>query len=218
MTAPQRKAIGDAAVMVASADGVISPVEVTTLQRIHALLGLDGASVTSQLHQSLTAPRQMPGEDPVTVLPGSPGAPGFRIPGRPAAGCGLALDDRVIRRTLSDTAAVSALLGDIFVEEPERVPAQPNGSRAAASGPGAPVETVHGLDAPHSALLRRLASQSRISQPNFDELARTLGVMPGGALDVINEAALDALDEPVIEPDGDGEFAVATGLIQELLS
>jgi tellurite resistance protein len=233
LTADQRSRIGEAAVAVASADGVVSPREVTTLQRIYTLLGMDHASVTIHLHQSLTRTRPASGQEPVTVRPASLGLPGYRVPPRlepvaPVPGPGFALDDHVIQQTLRDTAAVTALLGNIFAddEEPglERVPgtavvvATISRSNRQATLNGEAVQSLAGLDIPHSLLLRMLASRSRISQLEFDDFANTVGVMPGGALDVLNEAVLDALDEPIIEPDGEGNLIISTDLIQELLS
>jgi hypothetical protein len=233
LTGTQRASIGEVAVTLASADGVISPKEVTILQRIYSLLGLDAAQVTSQLHQSLTTTRSAPGRDPVTVFPSSPGETGYRIPLRPESAIpptrrGFALDERLIQRKLNDTAAVTALLGSIFVELDDPgtlwvpVASKPvvrasNGQQPATAAAES-VGTIAGLDVPHSALLRTLASRPRISQYEFDELATTIGLMPGGALDVLNEAALDALGDPVIEQDGDGDLIVTTDLVQELLT
>ena len=60
-----------------------------------------------------------------------------------------------------------------------------------------------GLDPSHRPLAEELASRRQWSQEEFDSLATRLGLMPGGALETLNEWAFDTWDEGFIEDDGD---------------
>ena len=112
LTASQRQAIGRFLVAVANADGYISPEEVETLGKLYRLLGLDPADVYSDVHQAAT--------EPVTVQPATSAASGFALPQRKqkAKPAGIRLDPAIVEAKLQETAAVSALLASVFVEEP----------------------------------------------------------------------------------------------------
>lgn len=217
----QREGIGQLLVTVAAADGVISPEEVTSLGKIYTLLGLDPSSVTSRLHVSMTEPAR-PAISPVRVREATPDDAGFAVPppGRhraPASSStGLVLDENVIAAKLEQTAEVSALLRTLFTEDDEAStpPAAPSAADGAiatsgivGSSDGAAAvpasEVIAGLDAATSALLRVLSGRSTWGRAEFDDLATKFGVMPDGAIDMLNEAAIDATGEPVIEGDDD---------------
>lgn len=221
LTNAQREGIGQLLVTVAAADGVISPEEVTTLSKVYALLGLDPSSVTSRLHVSMTEPSR-PATAPVRVREATTEPPGFGVPppGRHRApegrGAGLVLDEDVIAAKLEQTAEVTALLRTLFTEEDAAawVPSAPtaaDGPSAASTSSASPDgesavrldEAIAGLDTATSALLRRLSERSTWSRAEFEELAASFGVMPDGAIDMLNEASIDATGEPVIEGDDD---------------
>jgi hypothetical protein len=61
------------------------------------------------------------------------------------------------------------------------------------------------VDGAHSGLLRALAQRDHWSAAEFAELAAGFGVLPAGALDVLNEAGIDAAGEPVADDDDDGD-------------
>jgi tellurite resistance protein len=223
LTLGQREGIGQLLVTVAAADGVISPEEVTSLTKIYALLELDPASVTSRLHVSMTElPR--PAAGPVRVRQAAQDSPGFRVPARSGDGgslsAGLVLDESVIAAKLEQTAEVTALLRTLFSEDdtPDtssspRPAETAAGARTAATitagttvgdpPPGQEADVIAGLDAATSALLRQLSSRSTWTRQEFDDLAASFGVMPDGAIDMLNEAAIDSTGEPVLEGDDD---------------
>ena len=219
----QREGIGQLLVAVAAADGVISPDEVTSLTKIYTLLGLDPASVTSRLHVSMTEPAR-PATTPVRVREATPHAPGFRVPApdQPGGGAstGLVLDENVIAAKLEQTAQVTALLRTLFTEDDAPDISRPTSAATTSADAGGPPagfgpstangqagvaeeDVIAGLDAATSALLRQLASRSTWTRQEFDDLAASFGVMPDGAIDMLNEAAIDATGEPVIEGDDD---------------
>lgn len=221
LSAAQREGIGQLLVTVAAADGVISPQEVTSLSKIYTLLGLDPATVTSRLHVSMTEPAR-PATGPIRVREAGPESAGFAVPapGRHRAQepgtTGLVLDEDVLAAKLEQTAEVSALLRTLFTEDDEpAAPAQTSPVATTDVTPGvtapspplqAPApsgDVIAGLDAATSDLLRELSSRSTWSRAEFDDLATKYAVMPDGAIDMLNEAAIDATGEPVIEGDDD---------------
>jgi len=203
----QSAAVGDFLLTVAVADGVISPGEVSTLTKIYKLLGLDPQSVPTRLHQWVTADRPAPATQPVTVRPAHAGSDGYAIPAPPPRQpqAGLILDEAAIAAKVAETAQVSALLADIFAEEE---PPAPTNEKLET-------DPVAGLDAAHGALLRALAVRQAWSHAEYIALAQQFGVMPAGALDVLNDAAFEACGEPVAE--GDDEIQLNPEALQELL-
>lgn len=214
LTETQRDAIGDFLTMVAAADGDVSPAEITTLTKIFKLLGLDPASVYSKVHAATTG--SLPATGPVSVRPESPGAPGYAVPPRPTPDVSapgqrgvMRLDEATVAAKLAETATVSALLGSIFADDD-----QPPSTPQPAATPGAPA--VAGLDGPHSALLRVLAGRPTWSRAELEAECAALALLPDGALDTLNEAAYDAVGDPLA--DGDGPIDINPDVAQELLA
>jgi hypothetical protein len=95
-----------------------------------------------------------------------------------------------------ETAEVSALLGDLFEDEPA-VPTQ----EVEPAEPAADAGAIAGLDAPHSQLLRQLAVRPEWTRDEFDTLVESLHLMPAGARDTLNEVAFEMTEEPLLEGD-----------------
>lgn len=215
---PQRESIGNFLTTVATADGVISPAEITTLIKIFRLLRLDPASVYNRVHAvTATSP---PATEPVIVRPGIEGPRGLAVPPRPAgqaatiiATAPLRLDEAAIAAKLAETAAVSALLGSIFAgETPRADPAVP----ATRIGFDAPEPPVAGLDASHSALLRALAGRGSWSRADLESQCAAVALLPDGALDTLNEAAFEAAGDPLAE--GEDPMDINLEVAREMLA
>ena len=194
LSAVQRRAVADFLTAVAAIDGHISPGEVKTLRKIYTLLELDPDSVHTELHRSLGGPAA----EPVTVRAAAPGPVGYVIPAPPREKRTdeLELDHALIEAKLAETAAVSALLSDLFADEDEE-PVE-------APVPAAPVVApVEGLDGPHSQLARKLAERPAWTRAQLEQLCDELHLMVDGALDTVNEAAIDVAGEPLIEAGDD---------------
>lgn len=196
LTASQRQAIGRFLVGVANADGYVSPEEVDTLGKLYRLLGLDPANVYSDVHQAAT--------EPVTVQPPASAETGFALPPRkpkrkPA---GVQLDAAMIEAKLRETAAVSALLASVFVEESSAPPATM--LRAVDIG-----DCVAGLDLATSAFLRYLSAKPVWSHEELEVAASERSLLLEGSIEAINEAAFDACEEPALEGDDPIEINVA---------
>ncbi len=234
LTAAEREAAGYFLVSVATAGPVLAPETVTALTKAYRMLGLDADLAYRRLHQrsvgqggaapsghgvaSADGPivvRRLragpPGHQLPRTAPGSGTAPTEAAPGaRAGAASGVQLSQEVITRKMTEAAAVSTLLASIFTDEEPTAsaPAAPC-NEASQGGPG-------GLDQAHSRLLGELATRSSWSRADFAELAAKHGVMPSGALDVINDLAIQAAGEPVVE--GDDELTVNDDALQELLA
>ncbi|WP_426734805.1 TerB N-terminal domain-containing protein [Myxococcus faecalis] len=203
LTPGARTSLGNLLVEVAVADGDVSPQELKTLSKLYAMLGLDEDSVYSRVHAA-TASR--PATEPVSMrLAGAP-EQGFAIPAPPPAkGERVALDMRSVQAKLAETAAVSSLLGSIFAEEEPTPPTPP------PAQPG-----VAGLDALHTSLLRALVAKPEWPRAEVEKLASGLGLLPDGALDVINDAAFEVCGEPILE--GDETLQLNEQAVKEMMS
>lgn len=219
-----RTALGEILVDLAADSGMVSPAKVTMLTRTYRMLKLDPASVPSRMHARMTGSRPGPAREPVLVRPAGADEPGYRIPFREdqgvgtPAGAGFALDHATIQQRLADSDAVSNLLGSIF-EEPEDDSGCPANVPERVPEPDvhAPDEApLAGLDLAHSRLLREIVIRDVWTRAEFDALAGRHHLMPDGALDTLNEAALDAADDPLIE--GDEPLRINRDAVQELVA
>lgn len=184
---------------IAAADGRVDPEEIRMLRRMYVLLGLDADAVISDAHALMAG--DSPAQDPVTILKAQR-SQGVAIPRVAANGAtviqGFELDAEKILATRRASDRISGVLAGIF-EEPEP---EASGEPAAESSdsPGESVKpTICGLDAAHSAFLLRLAERSSWEQAAVQRLAETCGVLPEGALEMINDAAIEAVGEPLLE-------------------
>ncbi|MFZ5481117.1 MAG: TerB N-terminal domain-containing protein [Myxococcota bacterium] len=195
-------------VFVAGADGRVSKKEIALLTRIYGMLGLDEKLVYSHLH-GLGSDASAVGE-PVTVRPADAApSPGFSIPKPPAPPqkeAGFQLDMSRVQARMQESAAISAVLADIFRGEEEAAPPPP----APTSDP------VGGLDAAHSELVRRLRDATTCPRAEWNQLCASLGLLPEGAVDTLNEAALDACGDVLLS--GEDPLDVESAILQELLA
>jgi tellurite resistance protein len=208
LTFAQRRAVADFLVTVAAIDGHISPGEVKTLRKICTMLELDPDAVLAGLPPA----KAEPATGPVTVRPATPGPAGYAIPKQPQAALAgvLVLDRDLVETKLAETAAVSALLADLFMDEEEE-------PVAAADAAVPDVQRVEGLDGPHSQLARRLADRPLWTRAELEQLCAELHLMVDGALDTVNEAALDASGEPLVEDGDDDDYRLNEYARGELL-
>jgi TerB-C domain len=121
----------------------------------------------------------------------------------------LDLDLSLIHQKQAETAVASQLLQTVFTET-----ASPESERAVSAQN--PVIATTGLDSAHSAFLKVLSQQSSWNRQDLLAIAQEHGLMPDGALEVINDAALDQCDEPLTE--GDDPVMLDPNVLRELLS
>jgi uncharacterized tellurite resistance protein B-like protein len=208
----QREEAGDLLVAVAGADGNIDPAETRLLNRMFDTLGLDKAGVPGPVRDS--------GGDPLTRV---------RMAGRPASGYALpppaspepavrpgavVLDPRLVAVRLAESDRAASYLAEIFTDDEPETTAAARLPPVTAGDSGSAANNA-GLDAPHSALLRQLAGQLSWDRGDLDRVAASLGLMPGAALEILNDAALDAVGEPVCE--GTDPVEINSYALEEML-
>lgn len=196
LTPEARRTAADLALLTAVADGRFDPAESRVLEKIYGVLGLDPAAIYTDLHAL-----QSGGAEPPVVRPAEGGATGYAVPRppeeRPAAegpAGAFELDMDLVRAKLADTQKASTLLAGVFVDEDEPPSTTETGTE------GTPLTTTFtGLDDAHAALLRTLVAQAEWPRDEYEAAAAEQGLMPGGALETINEWAFESVDDALLE-------------------
>ena len=189
----QRREAGDLLVALAMSDGSIDQAEIDRLTRLFDALGLDRPELDAQL--------QAPGQKDLAHLR-TAGAParGYAIPRpppeEPRSAAAVVLDPELIRARLAESERAASYLAQIFTGDD-------TGSQAAIpADPDAPEDkssSAPGLDVSHRTFLTRLADRPSWTRRELDAIAAQLGLLPDGALEILNEAAFEAVGEPVCE-------------------
>jgi len=186
-------------IVLTATNAQIGVAEMKRLEHIYRHLGLERTLLFSDIHAL-----EGRGDDPVTVRKASPSLGGRAIPPPPSeqgqvpSSPPIILDMAQIAKIRDDTAQVSSLLADIFVEESDVIPPPANLGTPPAAQDG-PFGT---LEAPYQALLTQLMARSDWPRDAFDALCRSLDMMPNGALETLNEWAFETFDDAILE-DGD---------------
>jgi tellurite resistance protein len=197
----QRQAVAQFLVSVAAADGRVEPAEVETLTKIYSLLGLETARVYTDLHELGLSDADA---GPVTVRPAAAGQPGYRIPPPPGSRVSaVVLDAERIHARMAETAAVAALLRDVFVEE------EPAPGTTSATGRA-------DLDEAHSEFLRTLATRPSWPRADLEVGAARLRLMLDGALELVNDRAFDVCGQLACE--GEDPVEMNPAVVKELLA
>ncbi|NHO31397.1 hypothetical protein GOB85_02610 [Acetobacter sp. LMG 1636] len=180
--------------------GDIDPAMVAALEHLYDALALERRDLYTALHHGAAAdaPRA---SDPVTVEQTEAAASGHPIPpASPTSGpasSDILIDMTKVHTLIKETREVDTLLARIYEDEP----AEPVTEPLPASQGQNPLRFT-GLNPACSRLLETLATQEEWTRDAFETCALTLGLMPDGALEAINEWAYDTFDEELIE---DGE-------------
>jgi len=108
----------------------------------------------------------------------------------------LRLDPRKVAALQRDSERVAQLLASVFegetsAEEPAPAVADPHDNLAG--------ESALGLDAKHSEFLKTLLGRSSWARSELEELAEDRGLPVDGALERLNDAALDKLNTPLFD-------------------
>lgn len=211
MPESQRRSTGELLVSLAASDGSIAPAEMDLVARLFDLLGLDRSDAHSQArvlrNEPLSPLRTEGARAPDYSLPQQ--APSADSPSVDA----VVLDPELIKTRLAESARAASYLAGIFTEDDAVADAA-----AIPSGQGrtmTPDSQIAGLDEAHSALLSRLAGQLSWTRDDFGRIAAELGLLPDGALETLNEAAFEAVGEPVCE--GSDPIDINRSAIEEML-
>lgn len=176
------------ALTMASADNVIQPEEVRSIERIYAALGMDAAGLYADLHVSSTNAELVP------IRLRTEGEKGEPIPEPPfeqSQDKTLILDKDVIRETRAQTQEVSKLLHSIFsdddVDEEDLIAESETEGRLAGLGPL------------QQSFVLMLIERAVWTEQDYDKLAGQFDLMPSGALEAVNEWAFERFDEALVE-------------------
>lgn len=183
----EKTAIGHILVAVASADGRIDPREVSQLEKLYVTLGMERERVAADLHTVVT------GGEPVSVgLKDAEEAYAIPKPGEAPAKA-FSLNDELIRIREEETREAQILLGGVFVGEEEPVEAEAEEAEAENLDP------LAALEAPYRELLKRLLVESEWAHSAIEAVCKELGLMPDGAMEVLNEWAFENAEAPLID-------------------
>ena len=217
LTASERDLVARYVILIAAADGSISPDEIKVLIRLYTLLGID----TEQLHRDIHELSSAPATGPVTVVRPDE-ATGYRIPAptpspQPITGR-IELNRERIEEVMKSTSEVSDLLAVIFDGPTEDEPIDSESEDIISEDGGATEQgpVFGGLDAEHSHLVMILSKAPRWPRKEFNRVAGDLGLMPAGAIEIINETAFDCCGEPLVE--GSEMLEVNEDALKELLN
>ncbi len=195
-----------------SVDGSVSAGCVRDLKVLMPLLGEEPDSLYERLHRLIAEPQE--------VRTSSPGKAGGRIPPPPAADSRdgelaggedptpLTLDHDAIAAREAESAAISKTLKEIFTEDSE-APEVP------AEAPEEVAGLLPGLNPAHQALLAALLEHgATVPLDQARAFAESQSLLFEGAIDEINEAALDVTGAALLEID-DEELLIDQEILRE---
>tara|TARA_R110002111_G_scaffold48269_2_gene85861 strand:- start:594 stop:1277 length:684 start_codon:yes stop_codon:yes gene_type:complete len=223
--------VGGYLIGVAAADGVITAAEHDALTQLYRKLGIPADELDNLLH-SIDA------SGPPEISPAKSGTrTGEPIPGRPQKKQSFTLDKSRVQAIMGQTAEVAAILSEAMSIEDEDVINEPIpvvqsvapatdqrqdnvGTSQSASSPVSTAATVSdsaayvGLDSRYHVFIEAVAKQGSWSGSDLRELADRCGVMPNGAIDKVNEWAMENLGDMLIDGDTSSEMVyVETDLL-----
>lgn len=188
-----KAAIAHLLVLVAAAEGRITPTKMKNLEKLYRILGLDKRQVTSDLH-ALSAK-----DEPVTVGLRDSG-PSYSIP-TPVMPAGLgrdfSLNQELLRRRTEETHKARSVLEEIFAEREENQ-TETNSTSAIFSSDN----PLNSLDKAHQDLFRCLVQRETWDRGKVQLRCKELGLMVDGAMEKLNEWFFENVNTPLIE-DGD---------------
>lgn len=193
LSVDRKLAIAKFLIHLAAVDGEINPSEISILSKLYPLLGLESQAVYSHIHEMTVETL------PATVTSSTPNADASQTET-------LQLDRALIDAKVTESATVSALLADVFIEDdlPEEA-VEPDG-----------IPGIAGLDQQHSQLLHHLSQKFEWERQDLEPLVDQLGLMLDGALEIINEVAFEQCDDPLTE--GEDPIVIDVDILQMLLS
>ena len=192
-----RRELGQVALAVVAADGIVEPAEIKAVERVYRTLGLDPAGLYGELHALAASP------DLIAVARRTTPRAGYSIPpeaadiSSPTPSGPIRLDAERVSAIMADTAQVSRVLHEIFQDESDREE-EDGGSQGVV--PKA-IKQLSGLDTAHGRLVSQLIARPKWTLAEFEQLAQRCDLPPAGALETVNEWAFGRFDDALIEDD-----------------
>jgi tellurite resistance protein len=180
MSQQQRLEVVLTLIHLAKTDGVISPKKVKFFEQLYRLLELDPPLVYRHLYSTSRGVIHV-------------GVPSPSVGEETAGSQNIALDHDRISELKRETELVSALLGDVFDDEESDIApiTQDLVNLVAPPSECAALPLLPGLNSAHNAFLTLLLTRTEWSRTDLESAAREKQIMLDGAMESINEAALD---------------------------
>ncbi|MBY3201332.1 TerB N-terminal domain-containing protein [Rhizobium laguerreae] len=204
-----REGIADLLVDIATADGSLHASEVKKLEVLFKRMNVDEKSLYRRLHERRSS-RSSDDDTPEMVIAPEIGPAAIPIPPRPSDNVTTRIDVARLVSIRNETRLTASVLTEIFADEEEEL-----SDAFAPVDPGFIDEhdMFDGLERRYGALLTELRNSDVWTAADFDNLVRQAGLMPGAALEAINNWALDRYDELLIE--GGDPIYISNHLITE---
>ena len=180
-----RHELGQVALAMAAADGVVDPEEIRAIERLYKVMDLTREGVFSDLH-ALAAP-----DEPVSVRPAAEQNRDFAVPPPPGPDTKMVLDTERVASVMANTARVASVLGDIFGEDETKDERE---ETLEGTGGG-----FSGLDSQHAAFLGEMLTRTHWDKVDFAALAGQFRLMQEGALETVNEWSFERFGDVLIE-------------------
>ncbi len=186
----QRVTVGNALIRLACIHGDIHPKRIDSLKKVLPLLGIESENIHAQVHRLLTD------GDGFAVVEKESDAVEYTINVNPAdtqrpTVLSVVINPKKLRIFEQQTKAAQELLSGIFVEDES-----------------ATLQNTE-TDAPASAwmeVLKSLLTKEVWERAEVEEMCKERGLMPGAALEQINDFAYEKVDDAVIEDDGENIY------------
>jgi uncharacterized tellurite resistance protein B-like protein len=179
-----RKQLAENVIAITVADGVIDPREVSFIEKLFKQINLETSDLYGRLHARLAES----GQDASSASAG--------LPARARAEPQNGIDHARLATIRAETANAAAVLSAIFAEDEDLT-----ANQSPSPAPAPIDDRLDGLDCRHHALVLELSDRQEWPRIEFERVVRSTGLMPGAALTVINEWALDRFDDRLIEGD-----------------
>ncbi len=190
-----RERLGDEIVAIAAVDGIVDAREVALLEKLFRQMGLDGTTLYSRLHGGATAGAPSASVEVGATVPSETGRGSSAVA---PTGAASAIDPTRLAAIRRETAGTASVLSEIFAEDEDVTDEAPAAAPMAAHDAD---DGCDGLDGRHRSLMGELVARSEWPRADFERLVRDVGLMPGAAIDTLNDWALDHFDDCLLEGD-----------------
>ena len=180
-----RHELGQFALAVMVADGVIHPREVEAIEKLCEIMGLTMDSLNANLQTLMTQ-----SESVIVRMVGESDQDFANLPLQ-ESGSKVVLNAERVNSVMANTASVSSILKDIFRDD--EIEEEPSGSPEDAEG------HFPGLDRKHTSFLRELLTRPHWDEAEFETLTDHFQLMPKGVVETLNEWSFERFGDVLIE-------------------
>ena len=192
----EKSAISRILIKVSMADGKFDAAEIKQLEKFYTLLGLDKAMVAGDIHMISSSKADV-------------GSLKTSSEARSSSSNDFKLDEDILALHESETKDVKGILEAIFVEDDYESDTDEFKPETSIEGE----ET--GIDRLHHTLYQSLIQKDKWERQEVEVFCRELGLMLGGALEIINDWAFEQVDAAVFDEDS-GWIYVDKEVVEEI--